>query len=66
MGRNNITSEIDEVEKLNFENKTILKLIKMKYNNTKFPDNFGLTENCLIIRKHNEEEVIYLMNKWWM
>jgi len=35
------------------------------YREQGFPENYGLTENNVIIRKHNEEDVVFLMNKWW-
>ena len=41
------------------------KLIWERYKKEKFPDNNGLIEGCLIIRKHNEKEVINQMENWF-
>ena len=30
-----------------------------------FPIFYGLTENSILLRKHNDEEIISLMNFWW-
>jgi hypothetical protein len=29
------------------------------------PENYGLSENSIIIRRHNKLEVQNIMNKWW-
>jgi hydroxymethylpyrimidine pyrophosphatase-like HAD family hydrolase len=33
--------------------------------NENFPRNYGLNENCIIYRKHNDEKIIAMMNMWW-
>ena len=38
---------------------------KKNNNNENFPDNNGLSENCLIVRKHNELSCINFMNDWF-
>lgn len=35
------------------------------YNKDGFPKNYGLFENNIIIRKHNDNQCIKLMNDWW-
>ncbi len=42
----------------------ILKLYA-KYKEENFPSNYGLTENNVIFREHNDAEVIKLMEDWW-
>ena len=39
--------------------------IKYRYNKHNFPDNVGLGENNLIVRKHNDKKCIDLMNQWY-
>ena len=39
--------------------------IKNRYNKLNFPDNSGLSENSLIIRKHNDIKCIIFMEKWF-
>ena len=41
------------------------EFIRKRYKKVKFPDNNGLIESCLIIRKHNEKDVILQMEKWY-
>lgn len=36
-----------------------------KYRSEGFPENFGLTENGIMVRRHNDPAVIELMNMWW-
>lgn len=30
-----------------------------------FPEHFGLTENCVIVRKHNDCTCVEIMENWW-
>lgn len=41
-----------------------LKVQKERYKNEKLPEDYKVTENCLIIRK-NSEEVKNINEKWW-
>jgi hypothetical protein len=36
-----------------------------KYRSEGFPKNFGLSENNIILRKHNDTKIIKLMCEWW-
>ena len=47
------------------DTKEIINKVKKRYIKEKFPDNLGLTENCIIIRKHNNKKIIKLMKFWW-
>ena len=47
------------------ENNITGNLIRRRYKKEKYPDNNGLIESCLIIRKHNVKECINIMNKWY-
>ena len=35
------------------------------YSNEKYPKNYGLGENNIIFRRHNDENVIKIMEDWW-
>jgi hypothetical protein len=35
------------------------------YSKENFPKNYGLGENNIIFRKHNENKIINIMNDWW-
>ena len=45
----------------------VLKTIKQlkRYNKEGFPVNFGLGENNILLRKHNDKQVIKLMETWY-
>lgn len=47
-----------------FDNSKILRQIK-KYLKLKMPSNLGLTENSIIIRRHNKLNVRKIMKDWW-
>ncbi|MEA9389285.1 glycosyltransferase domain-containing protein [Acerihabitans sp. TG2] len=36
-----------------------------RYHKEGFPENFGLAENNIILRRHNSEEILRLMEAWW-
>lgn len=36
-----------------------------RYRKEGFPENYGLTQNNIIVRKHNDENCIKIMNAWW-
>ena len=36
-----------------------------RYREEGFPERYGLTQNNIIVRKHNTKECIDLMEKWW-
>ena len=63
--RNCIYTEVYAVILHKKEKPDIALNIKNRYNKTKFPTQFGLSENCLIVRKHNNKNSINLMEKWW-
>jgi len=37
----------------------------LKYKTNKFPLNFGLAENNIILRNHNNKVIVRIMNEWW-
>ena len=63
--RNNIFSEFLAVVSLKKEKESMTNILKERYKNEQFPDDKGLIEGCIIIRKHNEKDSINLMNKWY-
>ena len=63
--RNKIFQEFKIILKYKKENKKIINLVRERYIKEKFPDNLGLTENNIIIRRHNKKNVINLMKVWW-
>ena len=63
--RNKILQELSEVLLCKRETKEIINIVKKRYRKENFPDIIGLTENCIIIRRHNNKKVIKLMDIWW-
>ncbi len=63
--RNCIYAEYDIVLKYNIDDKNIVnkELNILKF--AKMPHDYGLCENNVIYRKHNNEKIIDLMNEWW-
>ena len=63
--RNCIYKEFNAVLSSKKENLQIVNSVKERYNKQKFPDNVGLGDNSLIVRKHNDKKCINLMNHWY-
>lgn len=63
--RNSINNEFRAVRRYRKEKKKIIRQIKNRYNNESFPDNNGLAETCLIVRKHNEKNCVNFMEQWF-
>ena len=63
--RNKVFQEFVAVIKFKKDTKKSVNKVKKKYIKEKFPDNLGLTQNCLIIRNHNNKIIIKLMKIWW-
>jgi hypothetical protein len=63
--RNNIIDEIKEVVRLKRDKKSMGELLYQRYKKEKFPDDKGLIESCLLIRKHNDKNCINIMEKWY-
>ena len=63
--RNTVYQETFAVVRFRKEKELMAKLVRERYIKENFPDNNGLIEGCLIVRKHNEKDCIYMMNKWF-
>ena len=63
--RNNIHDEIKQVVKIRKDKRHIIQPVKEKYKAENFPDNLGLVDNSIILRRHNKKNCINLMEKWW-
>ena len=63
--RNSVFDEFNQVIKLKLEKKSMIQKIKEKYKKEGFKDNFGLAEGSFILRRHNEQDCIDIMEKWW-
>lgn len=63
--RIDLYKEIEIIKQINFDDPQIVneqyKIIK----ESGFPENYGLFENNIIYRKHNQKEIISMMNEWW-
>ena len=63
--RNKVFQEFSAVIKYKKDTKKSVNKVKNRYLKENFPDNLGLTQNCIIIRKHNKKKIIKLMEFWW-
>ena len=63
--RDCIYDEMDAVVSGGQENKEIVNAIRARYEKEGFPKHFGLSQNNIIIRRHNEKNCMRLMTLWW-
>lgn len=63
--RDNIFQELFAVIDCRKETKEVVDIIEKRYVKENFIDKLGLTENCIIIRRHNKKDIIKLMEVWW-
>jgi len=63
--RNKVFQELSAVIFYKKDTKEAVDIIEKRYMEINFPDNLGLTENCIIIRRHNKKDIIKLMEVWW-
>jgi len=47
-------------------NKEITERQMTRYAQDGFPEMFGMTENGILLRRHNDESVMALMDAWWI
>lgn len=57
--------EIDWALSAKIDNETLILAQRKMMEKSKFPKNFGMSENNIIYRKHNEKEIIEMMDDWW-
>lgn len=57
--------EINECVRLGKISQHEGEVIEEKYKTDNFPKKYGLAENNIIIRKHNDQKLIELMEHWW-
>ena len=62
---NKVFKEISIVVYYKKDTNESVNIVKKRYIEENFPDNLGLTENCIIIRRHNKKKIIKLMEIWW-
>ena len=60
-----IYKEIKRCLKEGNETKENTEKIRRLLKGAGFPKNYGLTENSIVYRRHNDEAAISLMNEWW-
>lgn len=60
-----IYEEIKICRKKKKETRENTEKIRQMLKNAGFPKNYGLTENCIVYRRHNDRDIISLMEEWW-
>ena len=63
--RNSIYNELDAVVFSLKESKVNSDIVRNRYNKENYTYDNGLSENCLIVRKHNDLNCINFMNQWY-
>ena len=63
--RNSINNELDAVVFALKESKVNSDIVRNRYNRENYTYDNGLSENCLIVRKHNDLNCINFMNQWY-
>jgi len=63
--RNCLYEEAEACKNLKKDNAEIINKQISKYKRENFPKELDLTENNIIFRKHNDPEVLNLMENWW-
>lgn len=63
--RNCVYKESEEVIHTGKAKEEDVKKQMSAYHADGFPQNFGLTENSILLRKHHQEDIIKLMESWW-
>ncbi len=63
--RDCIYEEAKFVINIGFDKKENVEPLIQRYHSEGFPEHFGLAENNIIFRKHNNSECIKLMDEWW-
>jgi hypothetical protein len=64
-GRNCIYDEAKIIIEHNKDNPDIVTRQMEKYKLEEFPEQTGLTANSILLRRHNKEDIIELMELWW-
>lgn len=63
--RDCIYYEADACIKLNKDNEDIITEQVNRYKNELYPDNNGMIASGILYRKHNDKELINIMEQWW-
>lgn len=60
-----VREEIDDLIKRGVVDKDMAEKQWLRYVEWGFKDNLGITENGVLVRRHNDPQVIRLMQLWW-
>jgi len=63
--RNSIYNELDAVVVALKDSKANVDIVRNRYNQLNYKYDNGLSENCLIVRKHNDFNCINFMKQWY-
>ena len=64
-GRNCIYDEAEAVIRINKDDPDIVREQMKKYTLEGFPKSFGLSTTAVLLRRHNESDVMEFCNLWW-
>lgn len=63
--RDCIYEEFEEVARQGYETEDILQKQRALIEQSGFPEHYGLAETNVLFRRHNEPEIVNLMENWW-
>lgn len=61
--RQSVYDEINILRSYKWEKKSVCDELEQKYKQEGFPNNFGLVDTCMMIRRHNDPYVSEIMNE---
>ena len=64
-GRNCVYNEAEVLTRDDKDDPDIIKRQMEKYKNDNYPVDRGLSANSIMLKKHNERDIIDLSNMWW-
>jgi GT2 family glycosyltransferase/glycosyltransferase involved in cell wall biosynthesis len=63
--RDCIYDEAEECATMGKDDAEVIRRQTEKFRADGFPEHFGLSQNSVLYRKHNDERVIHVMEDWW-
>lgn len=63
--RGSINEEFKEVVRLKKDTQRMADIVKEHCQKENYPDDIGLAETNVMVRRHNQNETIELMENWW-
>ena len=63
--RNCIYNEAEKIKELKIDNKNTVNQEMRRLRFSGYPQNYGLNETCIMLRRHNDKQIARMQRKWW-